>query len=63
MTNREEYLKILETTVAKFGEPLKTLPIETAIRFISDYEVISSDFIDDIKILKLASKVKDETQH
>lgn len=63
MTHREEYRKMLESTVEKFGEPWKTLPIETVIRFISDYEVISSEFVDDMKILKLASKVKDETPH
>lgn len=54
--NREEYRKVLETTVEKFGEPWKTLPIETVIRFISDYEVISSETADDVKVLRLIAK-------
>jgi len=56
MKSVEEYRLMLEATLEKFGEPWKTLPIETAIGFISDYKVISSDTSDEMKILKLTKK-------
>lgn len=58
MTNLEEYRSMLEATLEKFGEPWKGLPIETAIGFVSDYKVISSDTLDEMKILKLKKKDK-----
>ena len=58
MTNVEEYIAMLEATLEKFSEPLRGLPIETVIGFISDYKVVSSDTLDEMKILKL--KKKDE---
>ena len=58
MRSVEEYRLMLEDTLEKFGEPWKTLPIETAIGFISDYKVVSSDTSDEMKILKLTKKDK-----
>ena len=58
MRNLEEYKAMLEDTLEKFGKPWKTLPIETAIGFISDYKVISTDTRDEMKILKLKKKDK-----
>ena len=58
MKSVEEYRLMLEATLEKFGEPWKTLPIETAIGFISDYKVISSDTLDEMKVLKLTKKAK-----
>jgi len=40
MRSVEEYKSMLEATLEKFGEPWKTLPIETVIGFTSDYTVI-----------------------
>lgn len=56
MTDMENYVKQLEETVEKFGAPLRELPIESAIKFISDYEVASSEVADGMKILKLVKK-------
>ena len=56
MGSKEEYIQMLEQTVEKFGEPWKTLPIETVVEFISDYEVVSSEATDGMKILKLVGK-------
>ena len=56
MRNVEEYRAMLEDTLEKFGEPWKGLPLETAIGFISDYKVVSSDIVDETKILKLTKK-------
>ena len=58
MKSVEEYRLMLEDTLEKFGEPWKGLPVETAIGFISDYKVISTDTHDEIKILKLKKKEK-----
>jgi len=58
MRGVEEYKLMLEATLEKFGEPWKGLPIETAIGFISDYKVISSDTLDEMKVLKLTKKDK-----
>lgn len=58
MKSIKEYRLMLEAALEKFGEPWKTLPIETAIGFISDYKVISTDTLDEMKILKLAKKDK-----
>ncbi len=58
MRNLEEYKSMLEDTLEKFGEPWKVLPVETAIGFISDYKVVSSDILDEMKILKLKKKDK-----
>ena len=58
MRRMEEYRRILENTVGKFGEPWKALPIEMVIKFVSDYEVISSDTVNDTKVLKLIKKNK-----
>ncbi len=43
MRSIEEYKSMLEVTLEKFGEPWKGLPVETAIGFISDYKVVSTD--------------------
>lgn len=56
MKNLEEYKSMLEATLEKFGEPWKVLPLEIAIRFISDYEVVSSHTRDKMKILELTKK-------
>lgn len=58
MRNVDEYKSMLEDTLEKFGEPWKGLPVETAIGFISDYKVVSTDTHDEIKILKLTKKDK-----
>ena len=58
MRSAEEYRLMLEDTLDKFGEPWRGLPIETAIGFISDYKVVSSDTLDEMKILRLAKKDK-----
>jgi len=58
MRSVEEYKSMLEATLEKFGEPWKALPIETVIGFISDYNVVSSDVLDGMKILKLTKKDK-----
>jgi len=58
MKSVEEYRLMLEDTLEKFGKPWKGLPVETAIGFISDYMVISSDTLDEMKILKLKKKDK-----
>jgi len=58
MKNPEEYKSMLEATLEIFGKPWKVLPVETAIRFISDYKVVSSDTRDETKILKLTKKDK-----
>lgn len=58
MRGLKEYRSMLEDTLKKFGEPWKTLPIETAIGLISDYKVISSDTLDEMKVLKLKKKDK-----
>ena len=58
MRNAEGYRLMLEDTLEKFGKPWKGLPVETAIGFISEYKVVSTDTHDEMKILKL--KKKDE---
>jgi len=58
MRNLEEYKSMLEDTLEKFGKPWKALPIETVIGFISDYKVVSTDTLDEMKILKLKKKDK-----
>jgi len=58
MRSVEEYRLMLESTLEKFGEPWKGLPVETVIGFISDYKVVSSDTLDEMKILKLKKKDK-----
>ncbi len=58
MKSIEEYRLMLEDTLEKFGEPWKALPIETTIGFISDYEVISTDTHNEMKILKLKRQDK-----
>ncbi len=63
MRSVEEYKSMLEDTLEKFGEPWKGLPVETAIGFISDYKVISTDTHDEMKILKLKKKDKRTSSH
>ena len=58
MKSVEEYKLMLEDTLGKFGEPWKTLPIETVIGFISDYKVVSTDTHDETKILNISKKDK-----
>ena len=58
MRSVEEYRAMLEATIEKFGEPWRGLSIETAIGFISDYRVVSTDTHDEMKILKLKKKDK-----
>ena len=58
MKSVEEYRAMLEDTLEKFSEPWKGLPVETVIGFISDYKVVSSDILDEMKILKLTKKDK-----
>ena len=58
MMSQEEWRKMLEDTLEKLGEPWKMLPLEKAIKFVSDYEVVSSETVGDTKVLLLASKGK-----
>jgi len=58
MRSVEEYRLMLEDTLEKFGEPWKTLPVETVIGFISDYKVVSTDTHEEMRILKLKKKDK-----